>query len=570
MTTYTEKELIMKNTMLLITSILVLSFWGCEEEPEPEDCAGVAGGDNICGCIDSTATNYDSTATFDDESCEYDTTPPGISIASPVDGAIVSDTITIKTVVADNDGIKNVEFYLDGDLLATVSEEPFQTEWNTSESSNGEHNLQCKAVDNSDNQTLSESIQVTVANALFTANFTNDWLCADCGEGIIFISDMDGNVLADATWTGNASFEIEAPEDLTEFPERITVTTVTNGRLTTNLNIPVGSSWTWGDYYLSPDYDNPINVEFGFQNIPDHSGYSVSSLFSYRYSYSDALYSPFTFNFYESPMDIYLKLNTADSGPKYLWINDITGGYYQINLSNMSETESQTIDLQGNSVGFRKYLYGYPTPGSRNTGRYMLDRGYDNDSTVAEIKVYYPPSSFSDYRTTLYFYDSDNTNVFWYQSVYGDIPNTFDKIDADFDFISATPNDFQISTTTNNFDSMHSAWRQYTGYGNYYWNFYGPNNLTSYSFPNLPNSVLNKYPDIEMQLFELSYTDLIDYSELDSYENILDIVFNSSDYFYNVVNDFRARVKYYDSGRSTNLLQDYEMEDDYFGRINQR
>ena len=46
--------------MLLITSILVLSFWGCEEE--------------------------------------VDTTPPDISIASPVDGAIVSDTITIITL----------------------------------------------------------------------------------------------------------------------------------------------------------------------------------------------------------------------------------------------------------------------------------------------------------------------------------------------------------------------------------------------------------------------------------------------------------------------------------------
>ena len=166
-----------------LLSVLFLIYWGCEEE--------------------------------------VDTTPPDISIASPVDGAIVSDTITIKTVVADNDGINNVEFYLDGDLLATVSEEPFQTEWNTSESSNGEHTLQCKAVDNSDNETLSESIQVTVANALFTANFTNDWLCADCGEGIIFISDMDGNVLAEATWTGNASFEIEAPEDLTEFPDKV-------------------------------------------------------------------------------------------------------------------------------------------------------------------------------------------------------------------------------------------------------------------------------------------------------------------------------------------------------------
>ncbi|HJM96044.1 MAG TPA: hypothetical protein QF698_08215, partial [Candidatus Marinimicrobia bacterium] len=35
------------------------------------DCAGVAGGDNICGCTDSTATNYDSLATYDDNSCEF-------------------------------------------------------------------------------------------------------------------------------------------------------------------------------------------------------------------------------------------------------------------------------------------------------------------------------------------------------------------------------------------------------------------------------------------------------------------------------------------------------------------
>jgi hypothetical protein len=38
-----------------------------------EDCAGIWDGNNICGCTDSTATNYDSTATFDDESCEYPT-----------------------------------------------------------------------------------------------------------------------------------------------------------------------------------------------------------------------------------------------------------------------------------------------------------------------------------------------------------------------------------------------------------------------------------------------------------------------------------------------------------------
>ena len=62
----------------MIKKILVLFlffgmvFWNCEEseEPLPEDCAGVAGGDNICGCTDSTAINYDSTATFDDGTCD--------------------------------------------------------------------------------------------------------------------------------------------------------------------------------------------------------------------------------------------------------------------------------------------------------------------------------------------------------------------------------------------------------------------------------------------------------------------------------------------------------------------
>jgi len=99
-----------------------------------------------------------------EETIDPDTTPPQINIASPIDGATVSDTVVIKTIVADNDAIKFVEFFIDGDLLTTVSKEPFQTDWNTTESSNGEHTLQCKAVDNSDNEGLSESISVTISN----------------------------------------------------------------------------------------------------------------------------------------------------------------------------------------------------------------------------------------------------------------------------------------------------------------------------------------------------------------------------------------------------------------------
>ena len=56
-------------TLLLL--FVGLAFWTCAEDEEhlAEDCAGVTGGDNICGCTDSTASNFDTLATFDDGSC---------------------------------------------------------------------------------------------------------------------------------------------------------------------------------------------------------------------------------------------------------------------------------------------------------------------------------------------------------------------------------------------------------------------------------------------------------------------------------------------------------------------
>jgi len=57
---------------LFFSLIICLFFWTCakDEEPLPQDCAGVAGGNNICGCTDITAFNYNSSATFDDGSCQ--------------------------------------------------------------------------------------------------------------------------------------------------------------------------------------------------------------------------------------------------------------------------------------------------------------------------------------------------------------------------------------------------------------------------------------------------------------------------------------------------------------------
>lgn len=52
--------------------LIILIFFSCTKEEDilPQDCAGISGGNSVCGCTDSTAFNFDSDATYDDGSCQ--------------------------------------------------------------------------------------------------------------------------------------------------------------------------------------------------------------------------------------------------------------------------------------------------------------------------------------------------------------------------------------------------------------------------------------------------------------------------------------------------------------------
>jgi len=50
-----------------------------------------------------------------------------------------------------------------------------------------------------------------VQEFLFKISFSNDWLCSECGEATLFISDENGLLLAEKSWIGNASLEFPLP-----------------------------------------------------------------------------------------------------------------------------------------------------------------------------------------------------------------------------------------------------------------------------------------------------------------------------------------------------------------------
>ena len=94
-----------------------------------------------------------------------DTTPPTVSITSPLPSATVSGTITVAANATDNALVAGVQFLLDGSNLgAEATSAPYQTSWDTTGATNGSHSLTALARDNSFNSTTSAAVAVTVGN----------------------------------------------------------------------------------------------------------------------------------------------------------------------------------------------------------------------------------------------------------------------------------------------------------------------------------------------------------------------------------------------------------------------
>ena len=95
-----------------------------------------------------------------------DTTPPTVSVTSPVAGAQLSGIVTITASASDNVAMAGVQFLLDGaNLGAEVlgSGPTYSYSWNTTTTSNGPHTLSARARDGAGNTALATNVGVSLS-----------------------------------------------------------------------------------------------------------------------------------------------------------------------------------------------------------------------------------------------------------------------------------------------------------------------------------------------------------------------------------------------------------------------
>jgi hypothetical protein len=90
-----------------------------------------------------------------------DTTPPTVSVSLP---ATVYRVATITVAAADNVGVTEVEFRVDGVAIGTDTSAPFTASWDTSAAAEGMHSITAVARDAAGNSATSSGVDVEVRN----------------------------------------------------------------------------------------------------------------------------------------------------------------------------------------------------------------------------------------------------------------------------------------------------------------------------------------------------------------------------------------------------------------------
>jgi hypothetical protein len=139
-----------------------------------------------------------------------DTTAPGVEMTSPAQQSTVDGTVTIAANAADDVGVVQVQFTLDGQPFGLPQKAtPYSLTWDTTTTSNGPHIVGAIARDAAGNS-AEASVSVTVSNAIpmpsglvaaYGFNETDDGLVVDDASG-----QGNNGIISGATRTDDGKY----------------------------------------------------------------------------------------------------------------------------------------------------------------------------------------------------------------------------------------------------------------------------------------------------------------------------------------------------------------------------
>lgn len=388
---------------------------------------------------------------------------------------------------------------------------------------------------------------------VFTATFNEEFVSGR--NAFIFISDNDGNILAEKTFQGDGSFDLIADISSEEIPDRINVTTIgydfnltihgnSRPEITTNMGVLTGSNWTWVNPYKDYNQESIGVSNYTFANIPDGLENVILSTEGSYYKHRNINYEGnYWLSLDENNVNVLAMGLLNDGTAIYKIIENVSvGETHELDLSEFLQAEQRIINnLTGEDCHYNN-IQGFLEDGDhlRFEG-YQLVHG-NNDGTNWDedynFIANYPPNLFSKFQVgiTVGQYNTPGEKD-WYQKTFGDIPESVEKINADITGINFHVDNFEVDIS-GTYDQWELSLNDTTSV-NYGWRLYIAPSITSGSLPNFPQSVYNEFPDLNRDGFSLYKVGLADFLCAENMDEWLDMFFNYDGYYGDICSGVR-------------------------------
>ncbi len=272
----------------------------------------------------------------------YQNYGPAVAITAPIDGATVSGSVTISATAIDEDGVAQVECYIDGNLLSTVAgsatSDTYTFTWDSSKVDNGTHTIKVIAYDaqgkkGQDDITVEVSgnniapvvtITAPPAGAVVSGSVTISAVATDAADGIQTVECyIDGSLIGSApgsttsdtytfTWdtsqysnrdhtimvtaidnagmSASDSVRVTVNNTSTDAPPTVSITYPANG---STITLPSGT--TSITIRANAEDDRGINrVELFVNNVFEHRMTRSGTL--YQYTFTVPASGPYAFH----------------------------------------------------------------------------------------------------------------------------------------------------------------------------------------------------------------------------------------------------------------------------------
>ena len=184
---------------------------------------------------------------------------PTVSITNPANGSTVSGTVNVTANASDDNGVTQVEFFVDGTSIGADTIAPYAVTWDTTTYSDGAHTVSATATDTI-GQTGNNSVNVTVQNTPVV---------------LIHVGDLDG-VKGTVRKNWNATVTITAHNASHAAVAGITVTGNWSGGTTGTASCTTNASGQCS--VTSPNMNTKkTSVTFTVSNLAGGSGYTYIS-----------------------------------------------------------------------------------------------------------------------------------------------------------------------------------------------------------------------------------------------------------------------------------------------------